>query len=218
MRWFIIVLFAWLFSCQPAWSKDYLAVFQGMDFYEADWSSYSPDIIWRCSSWKEFPEFVAYVKGNAPKEDRIIIDVQVHGDKYLGICCKEETSRDDRDWDWATMGYVLHNLRDLESRDMKLILEACYGASVYRNTIRGVPKTAGLWTEDYDKVPPYAVFGNVESMVGLNNMVYVQWRHKFRVTAMDIRDETRMLMPRRRDMRAIQDLNNMRVLLRKYAK
>ena len=217
MRWAVVFILLCFMSVAPAEAKDRLVVFQGMDFYEADWVPYDPDLLWRTSSWKEFPEFVKYIKECTPKEDRLIIDIQVHGDKYLGICCQEYTSKNDEDWSWATMGYVLHHLTCLEDRNIKVILEACYGASVYRNTIRGVPKAAGLFSEDYNKVPPYPVFGNVETIVNLNNMVYVQWYHRFRVSAMDIRDETRKLMPRRKDPKLINELNNMRTLMKKYA-
>jgi hypothetical protein len=176
--------------------KPFLAVYASNDFPREDWTRYKPDLIYYSTDWKTFDSFLKAASQLAGGRE-IELDIQVHGDKKL--TCVGGTEKNPVFSD-ATMGYVVNHIeRYLNPAKVTVFLEACYGAYVYKTTMRGNrdPQYLG-YIEDCYHTPEFPIYGNGNHL-GYNNIVYLQYFHNIMPLLRDLRDFEKEGLPGRKE-------------------
>ena len=177
----------------PAYAEPepFLAVYSSPDFDETDWHKYHPNIHYKNPSWRAFDEFLAQVAKEAGDRP-ITLDIQCHGDaENTGYFLKFGERNGHPVYKECTAGYLFNHIEKyLGKKKLTVCCEACYGAGVYKKTIRGnkpASVASDRLVENCDHVPPFPIFGMIETISSYNNFIFLQYYHHIRAVFVDYR-------------------------------
>lgn len=175
-RWLLILLVFVICNTQPAYCKDFLAVYSTRDFYQykEQYDQYQPEIYYSDYDWNGFELFLLETRLKTKPGQRVVVDIQCHGYNYYAICATTKTSDNWEDWDICTARWLFNKIdKYLGDRDLVVICEACYGGYVYAATM--------------DHPVSYPVYGNRHTCRGWNNYALAQYYRGLRITLVDLR-------------------------------
>lgn len=173
----------------PAFGEErpYLAVLQNV-CGEGPWKKFRPDLYKEARNWEDFERFLEEVSLKAGNRE-IILDLDIHGNDEGWIVIRKEKFSTKSDVSFASTGYVFNRIDEVLGRRVKLVLlESCYSRVAIERTFR-TPKFFENTREAPYKgtKPEYPIYG-IGRTIGIDNLVFLQYRTNLRVSFEDLRN------------------------------
>lgn len=148
--------------------KPFVAVFCSQEFEWVWVEKHQPDKLEVADEgWSEFEKFCKDVKKEANGRP-IVIDLMVHGnDSGLAVTVPPFAQV-------TSMGYVVNTIeKNVGTKNITVLLEACFSGSAYYYTIRNQDRAKPLL--NHAGVPAFPIYGVGSGFSNYGNTVYLQW-------------------------------------------